>query len=316
MPMRNTLFIDRRDFWAAAALVALFCCLMIPAVGQAATATGKDTAAVLGVTMSPAVYDKKNGKEIGTLESVYDASPEPAQLLGRDGDWLRIRFEGKDAWVKAADALPVNEILQDRPYRTPLLCPDGLPASFAATAGGKRLTVTARRTASLNGGTGVITLADEDGNPLWTSVPGDGLIACSPGQAAWPMAAADLDGDGKLELLLTTGGNAVPALDMKLLRWTGTAMETVLPNFYVTQAGWEMSEIWAVSDSPFGGAENQPPVFRYVSELHPPYFDGSFSALVVQENGEKDATSRGVARFRLGRDGKSFVLQNWVVPLQ
>ena len=93
-------------------------------------------------------------------------------------------------------------------------------------------------------------------------------------------------------------------------------METVLSDFYVTQTGREMPKIWAMSDSPFGGAENQPPLFRYVSELYPPYFDGSFSALVVQEDGGKGATSRGVARFRLGRDGKAFVLQNWVVPLQ
>ena len=311
--MRATRFVLTKFFGRTAALAAVLCCLTAPDPGIAAPAT--DGTAVLGITMAPAVYDKKKGKEIGTLESVYDASPEPAPLLERDGDWLRIRFEDKDAWVKATDALPVDEILRDRAYQTPLLCPDGLPAFFASTADGKGLTVTVRRAASLDGGTGVITLADEDGNSLWASPPGDGLIACSPGRVAWPMAAADLDGDGRLELLFTTGGgDAVPPLGMKLLRWTGTAMETVLPDFYVSQTGQEMPENWAVSDSPFGGAENQPPLFRYVSELHPPYFDGSFSALVVQE--DKGASSRGIARFRLGRDGKAFILQNWVVPLQ
>ncbi len=296
-------------------------CLVWTAVAAAPEKAEKAGAeSVVGISLFPAVYESKGGKQIGSLEGVYSPAPEAYPLLGREGGWLRIRFAGGPAWVRAADALPVDELLRGRPYRKPLLCPDGLPGDFALGSPDAPLRLGVERVATLAGGRGIMRLTDKDGKILWQSGPEDGLIACVPGQAAWPMAAGDLDGDGRPEILIAENQPAAPPLLVTPLRWTGTAMEKT-ESFYVWQSGAEIPEIWAAKDAPFeGDGEKMPPVYRYVSELYPPYFDGSFAALVVQENRDggaaKPVTTRGVGLFRLRPDSRALVLRQWIIPLR
>jgi hypothetical protein len=151
---------------------------------------------------------------------------------------------------------------------------------------------------------------------------GEELIWCAPGRIAWPLAAGDLDGDGRPEILLSTGGGDVtPPLGMRLLRWTGKDMATISEG-YVWQSGAETRESWLLSASPFEkeGDDTPPPMYSYVSQIFPPHFDGSFEALVMREdrsaNKEKPIITKGVAVFRLRTDGKALLLRQWVIPLQ
>lgn len=313
-----------RLLWPGLFAVLLGCCLVAP-LAAAPAAKDAQTAGqkkVVGISSSPAVYAQKEGKTIGELDGVYSATPEAYALLGREGDWLRIRFEGKAAWVRAADVRLLDEVLDERPYRKPLLCPDGLPASFALGPDNKPLWLTVERTATLTGGSGVMRLQDEAGTVIWTSSPSAELIGCTPGRVAWPLTACDLDGDGRPEIILSTGsGDVVPPIGLRILRWTGKNMET-LAEGYVWQSGGELSETWRLSASPFEkeGDDSPPPMYRYVSHVFPAHFDGSFEALVIQEdrsaNKEKVVTSRGVGLFRLRPDAQAFLLLQWVIPLR
>ena len=282
-------------------------------------ARGKVPDRVIGIADTPSVYEARGKPAIGVLDSVYSASPAAYEVLGRETGWVRIRFAGKPAWVRAKDVLSESLVLGDAPYRAPLLCPDGLPTVFYLKEGNKARTFTVQRKATLAGGRGSIRVMDENNDTLWTSA--DDAVMCAPGQIYWPMVVGELSRNGTVELLFTAGTEATAALAMELFHWTGKGLAKAGGTFYAWQSGEDASNAWPLRDSPVEGEDpdKTPPLYRYVSELYRAHFDGSFEALVKQEDKRgtgETVTTQGVALFRLSPDGTAFVLQQWVIPLK
>lgn len=305
---------------AGLSILLLGLCLAAPALAAPAKKAGAVT--MIGIVEFPRAYAKKDGKEIGILDSVYSPVPETYELLSREGDWLRIRYAGKPAWVRAKDMLPVDEALARSPYRDPLMCPKELPVSFdLGVRDGVPLRLVMEPVATLTGGSGIMRVVEGKDKVLWTALPGDSLVGCSPGSVTWPAVAGDLNKDGKPVVMITDADSVVPAAHINLFRWTGKSLEKV-SGFYLWQDGAKPSDVWPASDFPFMEDESKTPtLLQYIINFQGQNADGTLKASIVQEDrsagkGGLPVKTHGVALFRMQPGGEAFVLQKWIEPLK
>ena len=241
----------------------------------------------------------------------------------RDG-WIDIATgSNPKEWLESSHTVPLERFLKDPEFYQYTTCAEELPRIFAVPlgSGGQMGTLRLVPRPNLKGGEAVMEILDASGKKLWGSSPskrmsrraGSLYAECRgsalPGGGNWVRAAGDLDGDGRMEILM--GGDAehgISSADFTLYRWDG---EKPVPVRSFSLQEPDGSTAWRTKEG--GGTQQALDARRLVFARADTRQQKDGSIVFPMANWKDRAT--GMARMRLAPSGEHFILEKWDVPM-